>query len=365
MMSSSQKKMEDISLVMGIETSCDETSVAIVKDGTEVLSNVVHSQIDIHRAWGGVVPELASRHHAEQIDLITRLALQQAEVKMEDIDAVAATYGPGLIGALLIGLSAAKAMAMARALPFIGIDHIEAHAFSVELSHGQMQYPALSLVISGGHTSLFYQEKRHQFELIARTRDDAAGEAYDKVAKLLSLGYPGGPIIDKLAPFGNRKSYPLSPVKIKDGSLDFSFSGIKTAVLNYSRKDPELKNRELPLEQDQKLLDLMASFQHAVIREVKKRFEAVLESREVKSIGISGGVSMNSGLREEMALFSERKGIPVLFPDGKYTGDNAAMIAALGHHKLLLDGPSPLTLGPSPNLKLAEKAGAKRHPRSG
>jgi N6-L-threonylcarbamoyladenine synthase len=365
LMSSSRNRIDNLSLVMGIETSCDETSVAIVKDGTEVLSNVVHSQIDIHRAWGGVVPELASRHHAEQIDLITRLALEQAEVKMADIQAVAATYGPGLIGALLIGLSAGKAIAMSRDLPFIGVDHIEAHAFSVELSNGEMQYPALSLVISGGHTSLFYQERRHHFELIARTRDDAAGEAYDKVAKLLSLGYPGGPIIDRLAPFGNRKSFPLSPVKIKDGSLDFSFSGLKTAVLNYSRNNQQLLERDVPFEQDQQLLDLLAAFQHAVIREVKKRFERVLDEREVRSIGISGGVSMNRGLREDMAVFSERKGIPVLFPEGKYTGDNAAMIAALGHHKLKLDGPSPMTLGPVPNLKLAEKQGAKRHPRSG
>lgn len=355
----------NVSLVMGIETSCDETSVAIVRDGTEVLSNVVHSQIDIHRQWGGVVPELASRHHAEQIDLIINLALEQADLDIADIDAVAATYGPGLIGALLIGLSAGKTIALTRNIPFVGVDHIEAHAFSVELSNGPLLYPALSLVISGGHTSLFYQKARHQFELVARTRDDAAGEAYDKVAKLLSLGYPGGPIIDKLAPLGNRKSYLLSPVKIKDGSLDFSFSGLKTAVLNYARKDQELMERVLPFEQDQKLLDLLASFQHAVVREVKKRFQKVLEEREVRSIGISGGVSMNRGLREEMAVYSEQLGLPVLFPEGKYTGDNAAMIAALGHYKLSLQGPSPLTLGPSPNLKLAEKAGTKRHPRSG
>lgn len=365
MMSGISKIKAEASLIMGIETSCDETSVAIVKDGSEVLSNVVHSQIDIHRKWGGVVPELASRHHAEQIDLIINFALEQAGVSIEDIDAVAATYGPGLIGALLIGLSAGKAIALSRNIPFIGVDHIEAHAFSVELSHGEMLYPALSLVISGGHTSLFYQEKRHHFELISRTRDDAAGEAYDKVAKLLSLGYPGGPVIDKLAPLGNRKSYLLSPVKIKDGSLDFSFSGLKTAVLNFTRKDPSLLERELPFEQDQKLLDLLASFQHAVVREVRKRFLKVLEYKDVRSIGVSGGVSMNSGLRENMAALSQETGVPSFFPEGKYTGDNAAMIAALGFHKLKLDGPSPLDLSPLPNLKLAEKAGAKRHPRSG
>ena len=352
-------------IILGIETSCDETAAAVVRGGTEVLSNVVHSQIDVHREWGGVVPELASRHHAEQIDLITCLALERAGVGIGEIEAVAATYGPGLIGALLVGASAAKAIALSRGIPFVGIDHIEAHIHSVTLSHGEIEYPALSLVVSGGHTSLFHQREQFAYELVARTRDDAAGEAYDKVAKLLDIGYPGGPVIDRLAKLGDSKAVPFSPVKMSDGSLDFSFSGLKTAVLHLTRVNPGLLRRELPFEDDRPLLDLLASFQGAVIREIVRRMESFIEEREVRSIGVGGGVANNSGLRAAMAELSERRGLPVYFPDPIYTSDNAAMIAALAWHRIRLDGPSPLELNPVPNLRLAEPDGAKRHPRSG
>jgi N6-L-threonylcarbamoyladenine synthase len=352
-------------LVLGIETSCDETAAAVVRGGAEVLGSVVHSQIDIHREWGGVVPELASRHHAEQIDLIINLALKKAGVGIADIDSVAATCGPGLIGALLVGVSAAKAIALTRGVPFVGIDHIEAHIHSVTLTHGQIPYPALSLVVSGGHTSLFHQERRFEYELVARTRDDAAGEAYDKVAKLLGLGYPGGPVMDRLAALGDPTAVPFSPVKMSDGSLDFSFSGLKTAVLHLTRSRPELLERRLPPEEDKPLLDLVASFQAAVVAEIVKRIELLIEARDVRSVGVSGGVANNSGLRTAMAALAERRGLPVLFPDPSYTSDNAAMVAALAWHRLHLDGPSPLDLNPVPNLKLAEPPGAKRHPRSG
>jgi N6-L-threonylcarbamoyladenine synthase len=352
-------------LILGIESSCDETSAAVVRRGEEVLSNVVHSQVDVHREWGGVVPELASRHHAEQIDLIVGLALDRAGVGMGDIDAVAATYGPGLVGALLVGMSAAKAICLARDLPFVGIDHIEAHIYSVELTHGPLPYPALSLVVSGGHTSIFYQRHRFRYELIARTRDDAAGEAYDKVAKLLNLGYPGGPIIDRLAALGDAKRYPFSPVRMSDGSLDLSFSGLKTAVLAHVRKQPELARRNLPPEEDQPLLDLLAGFQAAVIRELGARIEAVMEERDVRAVGISGGVSMNRALRAAMAVVSERRGIPILFPQPSYTADNAGMIAGLAWHVLRSRGAAALDLAPIPGLKLAESAGSRRHPRSG
>jgi N6-L-threonylcarbamoyladenine synthase len=352
-------------LLLGIETSCDETAAAIVRGSDKVLSNIVHSQVDVHREWGGVVPELASRHHAEQIDVIIDLALARADITFDEIEAVAVTYGPGLIGALLVGLSTAKAISLTRGIPFVGIDHIEAHIHSVELTHGTLEYPTLSLVVSGGHTSLFFQQERFHYELIARTRDDAAGEAYDKVAKLLNLGYPGGPVIDRLAALGNPRSIPFSPVKMSDGSMDFSFSGLKTAVLNYTRSNPEILERKCAPEDDQHLLDLLSSFQHAVVREITQRVEQCIEPQKVRTVGVSGGVAQNRGLRTAMAKISEERGLPILFPDGTYTADNAAMIAALGWHILARRGPSGLDLNAVPNLKLAEPAGARRHPRSG
>jgi N6-L-threonylcarbamoyladenine synthase len=352
-------------LILGIETSCDETAAAVVRGGTQVLSNVVHSQVELHREWGGIVPELASRRHAEQIDIIINLALEQAGVGIRDINAVAATYGPGLIGALLVGVSAAKALALTLDVPFVGIDHVEAHIHSVALTHSGVPYPSVSLVVSGGHTSLFFQEEPFRYELVARTRDDAAGEAYDKVAKLLGLGYPGGPVIDRLAALGNPSAVAFSPVKISDGSLDLSFSGIKTAILHLSKKNPEYLNRDIAPEDDQSLLDLLASFQAAVVREIVGRVEAVVSERGAASVGVSGGVANNRGLRQAMAALGERRGLPVLFPDPMYTSDNAAMIAALAWHRLRLDGPSSIELNPVPNLRLAEPPGARRHPRSG
>ena len=352
-------------LIIGIETSCDETAAAVVRGGSDVLSNVVHSQVDVFREWGGVVPELASRHHVEQIDLIINLALERAGIGAKQVEAVAATYGPGLIGALLVGVSAAKAMALTLGVPFVGIDHVEAHIHSLDLSHGPQHYPALSLVVSGGHTSLFYQQRRFDYELIGRTRDDAAGEAYDKVAKLLGLGYPGGPVLDRLAGLGDPTAYHFTPVRMSDGSLDFSFSGLKTAVLHLTRKNPGLLERETPHDEDRPLLDLAASFQAAVVREIVARIEAVLDERGAASVGVSGGVANNAGLRAAMETLSARRGLPVLLPDVAYTSDNAAMIAALAWHKLRRDGPSPLDLNPVANLRLAEPTGAKRHPRSG
>lgn len=352
-------------IILGIETSCDETAAAVVRGGMEVLSNVVHSQVDVHREWGGVVPELASRHHTEQIDLIIELALKRAGVDIKEVDAVAATYGPGLIGALLVGVTAAKAIGLARNIPFVGIDHIEAHIYSVTLTHGPIPYPSISLVVSGGHTSLFYQEAPFIYELIGRTRDDAAGEAYDKVAKLLDLGYPGGPVIDRLAELGNPNSIPFSPVKISDGSLDFSFSGLKTAVLHLTRSQPELLQREIPAEEDKEVLDLAASFQAAVVREIVSRIETVIDLRGAASVSVSGGVANNKGLRTAMDALAGRLSLPVFFPEPEFTSDNAAMIAALAWYRLQLDGASSLELNPVPNLKLAEPLGAKRHPRSG
>lgn len=350
-------------LVLGIETSCDETSAAVLADDV-ILSNVIHSQVDVHAEWGGVVPELASRHHAEQIDLIIKLALKKASVSLKDIDLIAVTRGPGLVGALLVGLGAAKGLSLAAGIPLVGVDHIQAHIHSTELTHGAAEYPALALVVSGGHTSLFLQPARFQYKLLARTRDDAAGEAYDKVAKLLDLGYPGGPVIDRLAAKGNPAAVRFSRVRMSDGSLDFSFSGLKTAVLAYTKKNADLLKTD-DSANHKPLLDLLASFQNAIIAEIESRVRRVAKAEEIRSIGISGGVSMNSGLRGRMATLADEIGIPIYLPKPALTGDNAAMIAYLGAHSHEMGHEAPLVLNADPGLKLAEPSGAKRHPRSG
>jgi N6-L-threonylcarbamoyladenine synthase len=351
-------------LVLGIESSCDETSAAVLAGEREILSNVIHSQVDVHREWGGVVPELASRHHAEQIDVIVSLALQKADVPLSEIELIAVTAGPGLVGALLVGMAAAKGISLSTGIPIVGVDHIQAHIHSVELAEGEMEYPALSLVVSGGHTNLFYQPSRFEYQLIARTRDDAAGEAYDKVAKLLGLGYPGGPVIDRLAAKGDPKGIRFSPVKMSDGSLDFSFSGLKTAVRMHVEKSAELGSDSKP-EENQALLDLVASFQFSVVRELINRVQRAVTLYDVRSIGISGGVSMNRALRQAVAQLSDEVGVPAYLPQPALTGDNAAMIAYLGRY-VSENGPAwPITFNADPNLRLAANDGKRRHPRSG
>jgi N6-L-threonylcarbamoyladenine synthase len=355
--------------ILGIETSCDETAAAVVSRGEKVLSNVVSSQIATHQPYGGVVPELASREHLRAIVPVVRQALQEAGQSYQSVDAIAVTQGPGLAGALLVGISFAKALAYVLEKPLITVNHLEGHIHAVlleELQKGEFQFefPVLALVVSGGHTHLFLAEehaKRWRYKNIGRTRDDAAGEAYDKVAKLLGLGYPGGPIIDALAKHGNAKAVKFGPAQIKHSNRgtpkdkqtlhDFSFSGIKTAVLHYVERE---NMREAIIERqqalaangkpraedvlplcDQKTLDLAASFQRAVVNDLVAKTLHAADEQNVRTIFVTGGVAANSELRQTFEREAGQAGIAVYFPSRKLSTDNAAMIAAAGYPKFV------------------------------
>lgn len=332
-------------LILGIETSCDETAAAVVADGGRILSSVVASQFDAHGKYGGVVPELASREHLRAIVPVVREALERAGSGYADLAAVAVTYGPGLVGSLLVGMTFAKGIAYAHRLPLIAVNHVEGHIHAV-LSQQAVELPALALVVSGGHTHLFEVREGPRYRLLGKTRDDAAGEAFDKVAKLLGFGYPGGPVIDQLAPFGNPRGVKFTLANMKGNKLDFSFSGLKTAVLRWTQ-ERELgaeiaERRELfrrvrrPSAEEWRAvtppatLDLLASFQATVIRELLKRAAASAEETGARSVIFSGGVACNSGLRREARALR----VPVYFPDFALTTDNAAMIAAAALPKL-------------------------------
>ena len=334
-------------LVLGIETSCDETAAALVEGGTDgqqrwqIRSNVVASQVDIHREWGGVVPELASRQHVRDICGVVERALSDGGAGWNDLDAIAVTQGPGLVGSLLVGVSFAKAAAWAIGRPLVAVNHLAGHIESIWLEHGPVALPAVILVVSGGHTSLYLVKREGEYALLGRTRDDAAGEAYDKVAKLLGLGYPGGPIIDRLAQEGNdvairwpgtRLTNPDRNAPERDGRFDFSFSGLKTAVLRHVRqRQSELGVERLP---HSEIVDLAASFQRRVVDTLIDRTFSAARWHGAKSIGIAGGVSANSRLRRDALAKSERSEIPVYVPGLTLATDNAAMIAAAGFRLL-------------------------------
>ena len=327
-------------LILGIETSCDETAAAVVEDAGArwaIRSNVVASQVDIHREWGGVVPELASRQHVRDICGVVERALADGGARWNDLDAIAVTQGPGLVGSLLVGVSFAKSAAWAIGKPLVAVNHLAGHIESIWLEHGPIALPAVVLVVSGGHTSLYLVKREGEYALLGRTRDDAAGEAYDKVAKLLGLGYPGGPIIDRLAKEGNdvairwpgtRLTNPDRNAPERDGRFDFSFSGLKTAVLRHVR----LRQGELGVEQlpHAEIVDLAASFQRRVVETLIDRTFAAARWHGARSIGIAGGVSANSRLRRDALAKSERSEIPVYVPSLTLATDNAAMIAAAG-----------------------------------
>ncbi|HEV2112825.1 MAG TPA: tRNA (adenosine(37)-N6)-threonylcarbamoyltransferase complex transferase subunit TsaD [Terriglobales bacterium] len=375
--------------ILGIETSCDETAAAVVRSGEHTASNVVLSQIGTHKIYGGVVPELASREHLRGIVPVVRAALADAGETLESVDAIAVTQGPGLAGALLVGVSYAKALAFALEKPLIAVNHLEGHIHAVLLEERQrgnseIKFPVLALIVSGGHTHLYLcrpLEKRKglawRYELVGRTRDDAAGEAYDKVAKLLGLGYPGGPVIDKLAKHGDPRAVNFTPshIKGKDRStgratmLDFSFSGIKTAVLRYvelNHMQPGIEARRKALAQiakpmlkdylelcDKKTLDLIASFQHSVVEDLLSKTLRAAEECAPQSLFVSGGVAANSELRTRFEAEAPKAGLPVFFPSRPLSTDNAAMIAAAAYPKFLLKDFADAEFSAEAGLQLA------------
>jgi len=336
--------IEPDGLVLGIETSCDETAVAVVRGGREILSNVIASQDELHAPYGGVVPEIAARAHLERLPLVIDRALSDARVALRDIDGVAATRGPGLIGALLVGYAAGKAMAASLDKPFSGVHHIEGHIFASVL-HDDTKPPFIALVVSGGHTSLFACHELGSYEVLGETLDDAAGEAFDKIARFLDLGYPGGPAIDRLSTRGNPEAIDF-PRAMRNKGLDFSFSGLKTAVVRYVR-GLEASGDNL------KRADVAASFQEAIVDvQVEKALRAAKE-RDLHTIVIGGGVAANARLREKLGRAAEEGGVRLVVPDRKLCVDNGAMIAAAGHFRLSQGISTPLEASADPALQLS------------
>ena len=336
--------MED-KYILAIESSCDETSAAVVLNGREILSNVIASQISTHEQYGGVVPEVASRMHIEAISGVVEEALLKANITLEKIDAIGVTYGPGLVGALLVGLQFAKGLAFASKKPLVGVNHIEGHICANYIQHKDLKPPFISLVVSGGHTFIVHVKDYGIYEVIGQTRDDAAGEAYDKVARALGLGYPGGPKIDKLAKEGNPKAITFPKANFHEETLDFSFSGVKSAVLNYLNKC-NMQNIEI------NKADVAASFQQAVVDVLKDNVLLTCKKKNIDTIAIAGGVASNSTLRETLINEAGKKGIKVLFPTPILCTDNAAMMGSAAYFNFINGKVNDLNLNAKPNLKL-------------
>lgn len=329
---------------LAIETSCDETAVAVLENGRRVLSNSVYTQIDIHKKFGGVVPEVASRNHLEKIAEVIDQSLETAGLTLADIDHIAVTYGPGLVGALLVGLSTAKALAYALKVPLVPVNHIEGHVAANYIAHVDLEPPFICLIVSGGHTHLVEVVDYTTFHIVGRTRDDAAGEAFDKVARTLGLGYPGGPIVDKFAKEGNPLAIDFPRGMMTQDNLDFSFSGLKSAVLNYLNSC-KMKNMEIHV------ADVCASFQHAVVETLKGKAEMALKQTGYKKLVLAGGVAANSSLRESM---QQIEGVQLFFPPLDLCTDNAAMIGCAGYYRWLSGARGELNLNAIPNLKIGQ-----------
>ena len=334
-------------LILGIESSCDETAAAVVKNGREILSNVINTQIDLHKKYGGVVPEIASRKHIQNIDAVVEEALKSANVTIDDIDAIAVTYGPGLVGALLVGVSFAKGYAYAANKPLVPVHHIKGHIMANFLAHKELEPPFVCLVASGGHSHIVLVEDYVKFKILGRTRDDAAGEAFDKIARILELGYPGGPYIDKLSKEGNKDAYKFPRVRMDKDSLDFSFSGVKTAVINFLHK-AEQQGVEL------NKADIAASFQDAVTDVLCEHTIEAAKKYNIKTIAIAGGVAANSNLREKMTILAKEKAIDVLYPPPILCTDNAAMIACAGYYLYENGNVAELDLNATPSLSIED-----------
>ena len=335
-------------LILAIESSCDETAAAVVKNGREILSNVISSQIALHTLYGGVVPEIASRKHIEKINQVIQEALDEAHVTLDDIDAIGVTYGPGLVGALLVGVAAAKAISYAKKIPLVGVHHIEGHISANYIENKDLEPPFLCLVVSGGHTHLVKVADYGKYEILGRTRDDAAGEAFDKVARAIGLGYPGGPKIEKAAREGDPMAIPFPKAKVNDNPYDFSFSGVKSAVLNYIN-GCKMKNIEIVPE------DIAASFQKAVTDVLIAHAMHAAEEFKIDKLAIAGGVASNSVLREGMRAACEKRGISFYHPSPIFCTDNAAMIGAAAYYEYLAGTRHGWDLNAVPNLKLGER----------
>jgi len=338
--------------ILGVETSCDETAAAVVEDRSLVRSSVVASQIDVHRKYGGVVPELAARHHVEAIGSVITQALEQAQTSLDAIDAVAVTRGPGLVGSLLVGLCTAKAIAWQRKLPLLALNHLEGHIRSAFIEHPQIEFPCIALVVSGGHTALYLCPEEGAYRLLARTRDDAAGEAFDKVAKLLGLGYPGGPVIERISKEADARAFAFPEARMKDGSLDFSFSGLKSAVRRTAQEEGLTHPDSVGAQVSPATRDLAASFQDAVIRVLVNRTLDACALQPVTSILLTGGVAANGALRSALTEAAGHKSLSVYVPSLCYTTDNAAMIAAAGFLHLERGDTAALDVDADASLKL-------------
>ena len=341
------KEIKDIN-ILAIESSCDETAAAVVHNGREVLSNVISSQIDLHKLYGGVVPEIASRKHIEKINQVIEEALSEAKVTLDDIDAIGVTYGPGLVGALLVGVAEAKAIAFAKNLPLVGVHHIEGHISANYIEHPDLEPPFLCLVVSGGHTHLVRVKDYGTYEILGRTRDDAAGEAYDKVARAIGLGYPGGPKIDRLAKEGNPEAVKFPKAHIEDAPYDFSFSGLKSAVLNYIN-GCKMKGQTFDP------ADIAASFQKTVVDVLVEKAMHAVEEFGTYTFAIAGGVVANSALRAGMEAACKERGIRFCYPSPILCTDNAAMIGAAAYYEYLAGTRHGWDLNAVPNLKLGER----------
>lgn len=340
-------KINDIN-ILAIETSCDETSAAVVKNGRYILSNIISSQIDIHKKYGGVVPEIASRKHIEVIDYVIDEALEEANFKLSDIDAIAVTYGPGLVGALLVGVASAKALAFACNKPLVGVHHIEGHISANYIEDKNFTPPFICLIVSGGHTHIACVYDYNKYEIMGCTRDDAVGEAYDKVARAIGYGYPGGPIIDNLAKTGNSQAINFPRVYLEDNSYDFSFSGLKSAVLNYINK---CKMTDVSFKPE----DIAASFQQAVIEVLVNKTIKAAKQKNIYKIAMAGGVAANSSLRKHMKEACEKENITLNYPSPILCTDNAAMIGSAGYYEFINGVRHKLDLNAVPNLKLGQK----------
>lgn len=339
---------EKDTLILAIESSCDETAASVVKNGRTILSNVISSQIELHKLYGGVVPEIASRKHIEKINQVIEEALEEAEVTLDDLDAVGVTYGPGLVGALLVGVAEAKAISYAKKLPLVGVHHIEGHVSANYIEHPDLEPPFMCLIVSGGHTHLVIVKDYGEFEILGRTRDDAAGEAFDKVARAIGLGYPGGPKIDKLAKEGNAEAIQFPKAKLESGSYDFSFSGVKSAVLNYINKC-KMQGEEFDR------ADLAASFQKAVVDTLVEKAVKAAKEYHMDKLAIAGGVASNSALRGAMENACKKEGIQFYYPSPIFCTDNAAMIGVAAYYEYQKGTRHGLDLNAVPNLKLGER----------